>query len=760
MSTEIKEQPALAETDDAALTSAPVEPPPGRQNHDTWGWVRPFLVRVLFNSLTLMGLLLLIQILRLPSRDADGMYVLDQPLLTLGNAGILDFFLLGLALAVVTVLVRPVLTALSGSLVLRTYGLMVVLINIIIFWLAFELVTLFTSVQINVPEPQVIWFIVVGAVFSFMLLAVNTLFGLNRPQLHDAGEDQPIWRLLDGLPLSRRNRLIENLRLQQVREIIFEYGVDISLSGTGLDQLRRVGDRLLGREPDEFDNLETPAKVRIMLQQLGPTYVKVGQMVSSRADVLPEVWRDELAKLQSDVPPFPVDQVRAVVKAELGQRPRDIYTTFDADPLGSASLAQVHRATLDDGSEVVVKVQRPDVTRMVMADLGNMEDLARQAERRVTLARTLNLGAMIHEFGDGVISELDYRNEAYNALRLAEVCDGLEGVHIPKVYLDYSARRVITMEYIDGVKATEVETLDAAGIDRDLVARRLIRAMIKQVLVDGFFHGDPHPGNVIVDTKDGTVTFIDMGLVGELDSGRRLQLMGLMWALRQRDPEGLATAMMGLCEKTGPFDEARFRREIRRVFYQYWIYGTANFSRLVAAMFDVLAANNLRLDQALTLAVKTLVQAEELVRGLSPNLALVDTGFEIATELLGESITQERIVEMAKQEATATAIELGKRIPSLREATLSWIDQYQRGKFVVKVDTSDLQQGLTSVGSVSRNLTVGLIVAGQLIALAVVLAMLIFSDSVSSEIATVVTLAFLGFLGFSLVMVRRVSKSG
>ncbi|RKY17065.1 MAG: hypothetical protein DRQ55_16640 [Planctomycetota bacterium] len=721
--------------------------------------MRPFLVRVLINGLTLMGLLLVSQLIRLPGRNGDGLYVFDEPLLTLGGAALFEVLLLGLALALVGVLVRPVLTGLSGSLVVRTYGLMAVLINIIVFWLAVELVTWFTHVKVAVPDPRIIWIVIIGALFSFTLLVVNTLLGLNRPRLRDVGEDQPIWRLLDQLPLSRRNRLIENLRLQQVREIIFEYGIDISLAGTGLDRFRHVGDWLLGRDPDEFDSLETPAKVRIMLQQLGPTYVKVGQMVSSRADVLPQAWRDEMVKLQSDVPPFPVEQVRAVVKSELGRNPRDAFSTFDQEPLGSASLAQVHRATLADGSEVVVKVQRPDVQRMVMADLGNMEDLAQQAEHRVSLARTMNLSAMIHEFGDGVISELDYENEAYNALRLAEICEGLDGIHIPTIYLGYSSRRVITMEYVGGVKATEVEALDAAGVDRDLVARRLIRAMIKQVLVDGFFHGDPHPGNVIIDTADGTINFIDMGLVGELDSGRRLQLMGLMWALRQRDPDGLATSIIGLCEETGPFDEAHFRSQIRRVFYQYWIYGEASFSRLVAAMFDVLNKSNLRLDQALALAVKALVQVEELVRKLSPQLPLVDTGYDIATELVGEQITQERIIEMAKKEATSTAIELVKRMPSLREATLSWVDQYQKGKFVVKVDTSDLQKGMSSIGSASRNLTIGLIIAGQLIALAVVLAVMLLSDAVSNDVATLVVLGFLGFLGFSLLMIRRVSGS-
>ena len=229
--------------------------------------------------------------------------------------------------------------------------------------------------------------------------------------------------------------------------------------------------------------------------------------------------------------------------------------------------------------------------------------------------------------------------------------------------------------------------------------------------------------------------------------------------IAQRDPGGLATAVLGLCERTGPVDEDRFRSEIRRVVYQYWIYGTADFSRLMSAMFDVLAESNLRLDGALTLAVKTLVQAEELVRILSPKMPLVDTGYELATELLGEQLTQDRIIDMAKQEVTATAIEIGQRLPSLRDATFSWLDQYQRGKFVVTVDTSDLQKGLSSVGSVSKNLTIGLVVAGQLIALALVLAVMLFSDAVSEEISMLVTAIFIGFLAFGRLVVRRVSRS-
>ncbi len=739
------------------MTAAAQTDPPARQRR--WPWLRPLLVRGLVNAITLILALLVLSLIRLPGQNAEGRYILDEPLLEIGNAGLLDFFLIGLSLAIVSAFVRPVLTALTGSLIFRTYGLIVLVINVIVFWLAIELAAVVTDIAVGLPDPRLVWLFVVALGISLVLVSVETLLGLNRPRLEDAGEDQPLWRLLDRLPHSGRSQLVENLRLTQVRQIFMQYGLDISLAGTPLARFRGVADRLLGRDPDEFDALSTPAKVRLMLQQLGPTYVKVGQMVSSRADVLPEAWRTELDKLQNTVPPFPYEQVEAIVRAEFGMVPDALFGSFEREPLGAASMAQVHRATLTDGTEVVVKVQRPNVQAMVRADLGNMEDLARQAERRISMARTMNLAAMIHEFGEGVLTELDYRVEAYHALRLAEVVEGIEGINVPRVHLERSTSRVITMDFVRGVKATDRAALDAGGVDRDLVARRFLRAMIKQVLVDGFFHGDPHPGNIVIDPETGSLTFLDLGLVGELDSSRRLQLLGLMWSLRERDPDGLATAVLGLCERSGPVNEAAFRSDVRRLVYQHWIYGSSDFSRLMSAMFSVLASHGLRLDHALTLAVKALVQAEELVRTLSPNLPLVDTGYEEARELLEAEFTLDRILDMAKAEATATAMEIGRRIPSLRSATVSWLDQYQRGKFVVTLDTSDLQKGLTSVGSVSRNLTVGLIVAGQLIAVALVLAVIVLSGSLSEEIVAIAVAAFAGFLAFSVLMVRRVSKA-
>ncbi len=725
---------------------------------EQWTWVRPLLVRVGVNALTLLAALIVFSFIRLPGTNAAGEYVLNVPLLEISGGGLLALIPLGLSLALVETFVRPILTALFGKYVIRTYGLLLLLVNAIVFWVAILLVTSLTRLDVSVPDPQWLWMLVVAALFSLAVLVVNTLIGLNRPRLSELGAGNPFWQLVDSLPLSRRSRVVENLRLGEVRQLLYEYAIDISLSNTSLGRLRNVGDRLLGRDSDEFDDLTTPAKVRVMLQQLGPTYVKIGQMVSSRADLLPEGWREELEKLQNDVPPVPYEKVEATIIKDLGSSPDELFSEFDRTPLAAASLAQVHRARLPNGDAVAVKAQRPDIGALVRADLGVIEDLAAQGERGVAAARAMNLHAVVKEFGAGVIQELDYDIEAYHALRLAEVLEGMEGVHVPRVYLDHSSQHVITMEFIAGIKLTRSEEIDAAGIDRETVARRLLRAFIKQVLIVGFFHGDPHPGNLVIDPETSTVTFLDLGLMGELDSAKRIQLLSLMWALRERDPNALATAILGVCERTGPVDEDRFKNGIQRVCYQYWIYGTPNFSKMMAAIFSVLSANNLRLDKSLTLAMKSLIQAEELISTLSPDFPLVEVMFEEGQELLQTEFTPERLSELAKAELTGTMVELGQRLPSLRKATFGWLDQYQRGRFVVTIDTGDLQKGLESVGSVSKNLTIGLIVAGQLVALALVLAIVVSNDALDQGLLNLLTLAFGAFLVFSVVVIRRVSR--
>ena len=326
----------------------------------------------------------------------------------------------------------------------------------------------------------------------------------------------------------------ENLRLQQVYNVLLRYGWDIAV----YDRWESIGDfhrfmqRWIWGIPKDPEPIPTPVKVRMMLEELGPTYVKMGQIVSSQSSAIPPEWEAELEKLQSDVPPFPLEQVREVIFEELKAYPEDLYAAFESEPFAAASTAQVHRAILQDGSPVAVKVQRPYIYNQMKADIGIMQNAARVVTARSEQARSIDLVGMLEQFGDGVLRELDYNGETYNALRLEQNLAGIEHAHVPTVHIDLSTSKVLTLEFVQGVKVSNVDAIEQAGLDRKEVAHTVLQALIKMLMIDGFFHADPHPGNVLVNLQTGDVTFIDTGMVGELDLQQRLNLIQLLIAIR------------------------------------------------------------------------------------------------------------------------------------------------------------------------------------------------------------------------------------
>jgi ubiquinone biosynthesis protein len=599
------------------------------------GAVRAFLVQVLVNTFAMIVTLLLLSLVQLPSTNPDGTRS-SIPLLVVPG-GLLE---VGIVVALVNAIVRPVLLAITGRWILRSLGLAIVAINAVLFWLVSEIAGRLDQPW-QIPDPWIVWIVFDALVFTLILAVLNAFLGVDRPRLDPSGSGA-VWRWIDRLPPQRRNALIENIRLQEVYDALSRFGLEILVGGTALAPIRRLGDRFKGRSTGDVEGMSTPGKVRLMLQQLGPTYVKLGQMVSSRADALPPEWSAELDKLQSTVPPFSWDRARRIITTELGAEPEELFGSIEPEPFAAASLAQVHRATLKDGRAVVVKVQRPDVQSKVRADLGVIAELAQVAESRSELARRLDAVGLVKEFSEGVLEELDYSVEAYHARRLADVVEPIEGVGVPATYPELSSDRVLTMDFVPGVKATKAELLDPS-VDRETVARTFIRATIKQVLVDGFFHADPHPGNIMLDTQTGKLTFLDLGLVGELRQEQRFDLLALLWALRMEDPQALAGVARRLCVATGPVDEAAYQTAVERLFYQYWIYGSSSFSRMMSALFGTLGAHNLRMRRELTLAVKAMTQSEELMRAIDPGMPLVRTAAEEAEGLLRMQFTPERI---------------------------------------------------------------------------------------------------------------------
>jgi ubiquinone biosynthesis protein len=395
------------------------------------------------------------------------------------------------------------------------------------------------------------------------------------------------------------------------------------------------------------------------------------------------------------------------------------------------------------------------------ADLGVMQQLAHVIVERFELARRLDIEGILREFASGVIDELDYRNEAYHARRIAENMAKFRAIHVPVVYGTLSGERVLTAEFVRGVKISDVKDLDAAGIDRQELGSMFVRALIKQVLVDGFFHGDPHPGNVLVDPATGRIIFLDFGLVGRLNRDQRLDLLDLINGLQMRDSASIAEAIMGLGTPGPRFNERRFRYAIDRIVSQYLVYGEGTtLADGLSATLGSVYENGLRLSNDLTLAMKAVIQAQETATILDPSIDIGQAALQEARDAITGSLNYDTI----RQTLTSTGFRIGRqlvrRMPDLEQAAYLWLDQLGKGKITVAIDASDLGTQFERIDETGRRLTMGLLAVGQLIgtAILVVVALQPAVANTAGPLAGIAVVVFFGVLANSLLIGYRMGR--
>ena len=542
----------------------------------------------------------------------------------------------------------------------------------------------------------------------------------------------------------------ERLRLQQSYNIIGRYAMDLVLDRSFIGAIRRFFLEKLYDLPHLTKRLTMPEKIRYLLQDLGPIYVKVGQLVSSQSQALPPEWAEEMDKLQSNVRPFPYDQVEAQIISELGSPPDVIYDTFNHEPLAAASLAQVHRATLKTGEQVVAKIQRPNIQNQVKADVGIMDWLANFAEQRSGWARDMGLVAVVNEFGSQVLLELNYGNEAYNAVRLEQNLSEIEGIRLPVIHADLCTNLILTMEFVDGYKITDLDEIEAAAVSREHLASTALGATIKMILIDGFFHGDLHPGNILVNRADGDIVLLDTGMVGELDINQRLNLIGVLLALYQQDVRGLAMNVRSLSKPFKPFvDEKAYQKDFERKIGRLMQMPTVSFSDVINTVMEVQRDNGLAFDPSLTLAIKSIMQMEAISTVLFPGSGLLDQGLATTLELVREQITAENITNVIKKEVTYTAREVAQRLPSLQQATMGWLNQYEKGRFEVYHDLSGFEKPLAEVDRLVRLLIVGILLAGIIVGSAIATGIAAAFGTEETRIFT--TIAFFGYISATIL---------
>lgn len=369
--------------------------------------------------------------------------------------------------------------------------------------------------------------------------------------------------------------------------------------------------------------LTRPEHLRSALEELGTTFIKLGQILSTRADLLPPDYLAELTKLQDSTAPVPFEAVRDTLVAELGQPIHTAFLDFNPEPLATASIGQAYAATALDGTEVVVKIRRPGVVEQVHEDLEILRELAAAASRHWELADQYDLVGIVEEFSDTLKRELDYIREGHNAERFAADFASEAGIHIPRVYWETTTSRVLTLERIRGTKINDLANLDKQGIDRSGLARFATDVVMRMVCENGFFHADPHPGNFFIE-PDGTIGLIDFGMVGILDERRQEHLADLLINIEHQDADRLVDVFLDLGVTRKRIDRVLFRRDIEHLLSTYWGLPLSDLriSAVLNDVFTIMRRHHLHLPSNLALLFKTVIMIEGLGVNLDPDFRL------------------------------------------------------------------------------------------------------------------------------------------
>lgn len=411
-------------------------------------------------------------------------------------------------------------------------------------------------------------------------------------------------------------------RYRQIADALVKHGLGYLVGVLGLDRFVPFHWGLLGH-PKRAAPYTKPEHVRMALEDLGAAFIKLGQILSSRPDLLPPEYQAELAKLQDAAPRVPTEAVRDLLVSELGHPIKTIFASFDCEPLAAASIGQAHAAKLRDRREVVVKIRRPGVLEQVEEDLQILQDMASAASLRWELAEQYDIVGVAQEFSQTLRAELDYIREGRSAERFAENFKDSSTVHIPEIFWDQTTSCVLTLERIRGIKIDDITALDRAGIDRKALAEQAAQVILKMVFEDGFFHADPHPGNFFVEDKS-RIGLIDFGMVGTVDQRTQEQLAALLLAVTSRDADRLVDAFWDLHIVQRRMNRELLRRDFDHLLSRYYgqSLGEIALGQILNDTLTVVRRHRLQLPSNLALLIKTVMMHEGLEARLDPDLRM------------------------------------------------------------------------------------------------------------------------------------------
>jgi len=446
------------------------------------------------------------------------------------------------------------------------------------------------------------------------------------------------------------------------------------------------------------------------LERLGPTYIKLGQLLSTRTDVLPPDYVEALARLQDDVAPMPLADVERVFHAEIGMELADAFEWFDDQPVASASLSQVHRARLRNGHEVVVKVQRPGVDEQVGDEVDALAELAEMLDQHTDIGRRIGFGELVEQFERTIGAELDYRREAGNLVRLAEIVEPYDRLIVPAPVTELSSRRVLTMDYIAGRKVTTITAVGRTDLDGSCLARQLFQAYLDQILVEGFFHADPHPGNVLL-TDDGRLALLDLGMVAHVPERFQDALVQLLVAVSGGRGEQAARVAIGLGRELPDFDEAAFLRGVAELVDRAHGLGIGDVASgsLVMELNRRAFETGLRLPPELAVLGKAMLNLDQIARILDPAFDPSACVRDHADAVL------RRRVRPSRERITAAALDARELVEEMPGRLNRFLDALGRGDLRLRVDAFDEVELLRGLNQLANRITTGLLLAALIV---------------------------------------------
>ncbi len=473
-----------------------------------------------------------------------------------------------------------------------------------------------------------------------------------------------------------------------------------------------------GENQENSEIRKDAEKLTMELQEMGPTFIKLGQLLSTRPDLLSRPYIESLSRLQDKVPPFSFDEVEKTVTEELGVRLSKAFIEFDEKPIAAASLGQVHRAVLRSGKEVAVKVQRPDIRRIVLEDLSALKDIAETIDKHTEIGRRYLFEDLLEEFRRSILMELDYLKEAQNLIRLNEILANYEDIIIPQPVTDYTSSLVLTMDFIHGIKISQFSPIARLDTDGHKLSSDLLKAYLDQVLIHGFFHADPHPGNVFL-TYDKKIALIDLGMTARITPSMSDLLLKLLLVISEGKGDEAAKISIRLGQPLENFNEDQLRKDIGYYVSRYYNASLEDIQvgRVVAELAQISAKNGLRPSAELTMLGKTLLNLDEIGKILEPEF----NPNEVIKQHANSVMQKHMLKSLSPGNIFSSLLEMNELIKKLPSRINKMLYLITNNKLRIKIDAIDELRLTRDLQKIANRITLGAIVAAFIISAALMM---------------------------------------